>query len=169
MSSPARDSGSSIGLASFQRGGVLMSCPSQSVSVKSSRRHRKASLLPGYLYLLGLLLTDTQSNLELGLFIHLHGRRWLGSSRKFTMLLSFFFFFFFNVPCMQKASEEQVALTGSLSIKANHATSDKSAHLYSRPSNTNTRENQISVLAIFVCYVCERNWNKKANAKMTSR
>lgn len=45
-------------------------------------------LPPVYLYLLGILLTDTQSNLELGLFIHLHSRRWLGSNRDFVMLLS---------------------------------------------------------------------------------
>lgn len=32
-------------------------------------------------------------------------------------------------------------------IKANHATSDKSAHLYSLPSNTNTKENETNVLA----------------------
>lgn len=84
------------------------------VSVKNNRRQRRYSPLPVYLYLLGLLLTDTQSNLELGLFIHLHSRRWLGSSRKFIMLL---FFFFLNVPFMQKASEEHVALNDSLSQK----------------------------------------------------
>lgn len=78
------------------------------VSIKSNRRQKKYSPLPVYLYLLGLLLTDTQSNLELGLFIHLHGRRWLGSSSKFIMLLNLF-----NVPCLQKASEEHVPLNDS--------------------------------------------------------
>lgn len=77
---------------------------------------KKDSLLPGYLYLLGLLLTDTQSNLELGLFVHLHGRRWLGSSRKFIMLL--YVFVLFNVPCMWKASEEQLALNDCCKSKS---------------------------------------------------
>lgn len=40
------------------------------------------------------------------------------------------------------------------------------AHLYSLPSNTHTKENETNVLAMYVSYICERNWNKKANAKM---
>lgn len=60
------------------------------VSVKSNRRRRNRIPCCLYLYLLGILLTDAQSNLELGLFIHLHGRRWLGSSREFIVLLCLF-------------------------------------------------------------------------------
>lgn len=78
------------------------------VSVKSNGRRRKRSLLPAYLYLLGLLLTDTQSKLELGLVVHLHSRRWLGSSREFIVLLYYGFVFLgwaFFV-CHVKASEE---------------------------------------------------------------
>lgn len=59
----------------------------RSVSVKRGvtgrRMQRKGRpLVPAYLYLHGLLLAESHSDLELGLFINVHCRRWLGSSRK---------------------------------------------------------------------------------------
>lgn len=59
----------------------------RSVSVKrgvigSKDAKEGSSLVPAYLYLHGVLLAEGHSDLELGLFINVHCRRWLGSSRK---------------------------------------------------------------------------------------
>lgn len=72
---------------------------------EQQEKKEQYSLLPVFLYLLGILLTDTQSNLELGLFIHLHGGRWLGSSREC------YFVCFFKAPCVQRC------LRGASSVK----------------------------------------------------
>lgn len=83
-------------------------------------------LLPVYLYLLGILLTDTQSNLELGLFIHLHGRRWLGSNRDFIMLLCFF-----KVPCVQGGLRGTCGFKQQPVVNAIYDISGSSANLHS--------------------------------------
>lgn len=55
-------------------------CTEQKEIAKDAKK--ASSLVPAYLYLLGLLLAESHSDLELGLFINVHCRRWLGSSRK---------------------------------------------------------------------------------------
>lgn len=67
---------------------AAVSGPSREVGFSEERCYRAkdakegSSLVPAYLYLHGLLLAESHSDLELGLFINVHCRRWLGSSRK---------------------------------------------------------------------------------------
>lgn len=51
------------------------------MSFKAKDAKEGSSLVPAYLYLLGFLLAESHSDLELGVFINIHCRRWLGSSR----------------------------------------------------------------------------------------
>lgn len=68
---------------------------------------------------------------------------------------------------MQKASEEQVALTGSLSYKQImlHLINQLIFIAYPQ-THTQKRMRQVSWRLIGIYHIWERNWNKKANAKM---